>query len=146
MDQKINQVFQHFEQITLQQETGPGINDITYDVEKVVAESRINNGTAHITAIGSTGSMTTIEYEPGVIDDLKDAINRIAPQDAIYKHELAWHDGNGHSHVQAAIIGPSIVVPIRNGKLKLGTWQQIVVLNHDNHARKRLVEVTVTGS
>ncbi len=145
METKMNYVTLHHGQINIQQQTGPGINDITFDAEEIVKESKITNGTAHITAIGSTGSVSTIEYEPGVIDDLKDAINRIAPPDAIYKHELAWHDGNGHSHVQAAIIGPSIVVPIRDGRLKIGTWQQIVVFNHDNNSRKRLIEVTVTG-
>lgn len=134
-----------FDTIILHQETGPGINDISFDIDRIIKESQIKNGTAHVTAIGSTGSVTTIEYEPGVIEDLKDAINRIAPPDAQYKHELAWHDGNGHSHVQAAIIGPSIVVPVRDNKAQLGTWQQIVVINHDNHARKRIVEVMICG-
>lgn len=134
-----------FDTIILHQETGPGINDISFDVDRIIKESQIKNGTAHITAIGSTGSVTTIEYEPGVIEDLKDAVNRIAPPDARYQHELAWHDGNGHSHIQAAVIGPSIVVPVRGNKARLGTWQQIVVINHDNHARKRIVEVTISG-
>ena len=134
-----------FDAITLHQKTGPGINDISFDVEQIIKTSQIKNGSAHITAIGSTGSVTTIEYEPGVIEDLKDAINRIAPPDNQYQHELAWHDGNGHSHVQAAIIGPSIVVPVRDNTARLGTWQQIVVINHDNHARKRIVEVTISG-
>ena len=134
-----------FDTIILHQETGPGINDISFDVDQIIKTSQINNGSAHITAIGSTGSVTTIEYEPGVIEDLKDAVNRIAPPDAPYQHELAWHDGNGHSHIQAAVIGPSIVVPVRDNKARLGTWQQIVVINHDNHARKRIVEVTISG-
>jgi secondary thiamine-phosphate synthase enzyme len=134
-----------FDTIILHQETGTGINDISFDIDRIIKESQIKNGTVHVTAIGSTGSITTIEYEPGVIEDLKDAINRIAPPDAQYQHELAWHDGNGHSHVQAAIIGPSIVVPVRDNKARLGTWQQIVVINHDNHARKRIVEVTISG-
>ena len=134
-----------FNTLTLHQETGPGINDITPDITRMIAASGVQNGSAAITAVGSTGSVTTIEYEPGVIEDLQDAINRMAPPNAVYKHELAWHDGNGHSHVQAAIIGPSIIVPIRNNKLRLGTWQQIVVIKHDNHARKRIVEVTMTG-
>ena len=134
-----------FDTVILHQETGPGINDISFDVDRIIKTSQIKNGMAHVTAIGSTGSITTIEYESGVIEDLKDAINRIAPPDAQYQHELAWHDGNGHSHVQAAIIGPSIVVPVRDNKARLGTWQQIVVINHDNHARKRIVEVTVSG-
>ncbi|MCK5165374.1 MAG: secondary thiamine-phosphate synthase enzyme YjbQ [Desulfobacula sp.] len=134
-----------FNAITLHQNTGPGINDISFDVGQIIKTSQIKNGFAHITAIGSTGSVTTIEYEPGVIEDLKNAINRIAPPDNQYQHELAWHDGNGHSHVQAAIIGPSIVVPVRDNTARLGTWQQIVVINHDNHARKRIVEVTISG-
>lgn len=134
------------ESITLHQETGPAIDDITGMVHQIIQTSTVANGSAHITAVGSTGSITTIEFEPGVVEDLKDAVNRIAPPGAQYQHELAWHDGNGHSHVQAAVIGPSIVVPVRDGKPRLGTWQQIVVINHDNHARKRLVEVTVIGS
>ncbi len=134
-----------FKSISFHQETGPGINDISYEINQIIHQSKIQNGSVHITAVGSTGSITTIEYEPGVVQDLKNTINQIAPPDGNYQHELAWHDGNGHSHVQAAIIGPSIVVPLRSGKLKLGTWQQIVVINHDNHARKRNVEVTIIG-
>lgn len=135
-----------FDALNLHQESGPGINDITSEINRLVSLYEIQDGTAHLTVVGSTGSITTIEYEPGVVQDLKNAINRIAPPDAHYEHELAWHDGNGHSHVQAAIMGPSIVVPIRSGKTRLGTWQQIVVINHDNHARKRIVEVTIIGN
>jgi secondary thiamine-phosphate synthase enzyme len=96
--------------------------------------------------VGSTGSLTTIEFEPGVIEDLKRAINRLAPPGDEYEHEKAWHDGNGHSHVQAALLGPSIALPIRGGRLKLGTWQQVVAVNHDNGPRKRKIEVTVIGT
>ncbi len=134
-----------FETIAIHQETGPGMNDISYEVDQIVHQSNIQNGSVHITAVGSTGSITTIEYEPGVVQDLKNVINKIIPPNDDYQHELAWHDGNGHSHVQAAIIGPSIVVPLRSGKLRLGTWQQIVAINHDNHARKRIIEVTLIG-
>ena len=95
--------------------------------------------------IGSTGSITTIEYEPGVISDLKRAINRMAPPGEAYENEEAWHDGNGHSHVQAALIGPSIVIPIRNGSVSLGTWQQVVVINHDNRPRERTIDVSIVG-
>jgi secondary thiamine-phosphate synthase enzyme len=111
-----------------------------------VDKSGIQTGSLQATVIGSTGSITTIEYEPGVVEDLKKAIERIAPRDMQYAHELAWHDGNGHSHVQAAIMGPSAVFPVRRGKLALGTWQQAVVINHDNRARERKIEVTVMGS
>ncbi len=93
------------------------------------------NGQLSAVMVGSTGSLTTIEYEPGVVEDLKRAINLLAPPGIDYAHEAAWHDGNGHSHVQAALLGPSIVLPIRNGNLKTGTWQQLVAINHDNHPR-----------
>ena len=126
--------------------TGPDLADITGRLQTVVNSSRVSNGSLHATVIGSTGSLTTIEYEPGVIEDLKDAINRLAPPDIVYKHELAWHDGNGHSHVQAALLGPSLVIPVREGNLYLGTWQQAVVINHDNRPRSRNVEVTVVGT
>ena len=142
----MTQTHTFFDAITIHQNTGVSINDITNDAARILQASEIINGTAHITAVGSTGSITTIEYEPGVVADLADAITAIAPPGKTYQHELAWHDGNGHSHVQAAIIGPSIVVPVRDGRLGLGTWQQIVVINHDNHARKRIIEVTITGN
>ncbi len=90
--------------------------------------------------------MTTIEYEPGVVRDLMAAVNRLAPPDLEYEHEKAWHDGNGHSHVQAALLGPSIALPIRKGRLKMGTWQQVVAINHDNRPRQRSIEVTITGT
>ncbi len=125
--------------------TGTDICDITHQINRLVTESNIENGSLCATVIGSTGSLTTIEFEPGVVEDLKKAINRIAPPDLEYEHEKAWHDGNGHSHVQAALIGPSITLPIRNGCLKLGTWQQLVAINHDNRPRNRKIEVTITG-
>jgi len=126
--------------------TGTDICDITHQINRLVTESNIENGSLCATVIGSTGSLTTIEFEPGVVEDLKKAINRIAPPDLEYEHEKAWHDGNGHSHVQAALIGPSITLPIRNGCLKLGTWQQLVAINHDNRPRNRKIEVTITGT
>ncbi|NOR05751.1 MAG: YjbQ family protein [Deltaproteobacteria bacterium] len=134
------------DEIKISMETGPDLTDITGRLQAVVNSSRVSNGSLHATVIGSTGSLTTIEYEPGVIEDLKDAINRLAPSDLVYKHELAWHDGNGHSHVQAALLGPSLVIPVREGNLYLGTWQQAVVINHDNRPRSRKVAVTVVGT
>jgi secondary thiamine-phosphate synthase enzyme len=133
------------DEIKISMETGLDFLDITGRLQDVVNSSRVSNGSLHTTVIGSTGSLTTIEYEPGVIEDLKDAINRLAPPDLVYKHELAWHDGNGHSHVQAALLGPSLAIPVREGKLYLGTWQQAVVINHDNRPRSRKVAVTVVG-
>jgi secondary thiamine-phosphate synthase enzyme len=126
--------------------TGPDIQDITPELNNLVHHSRIAYGVLCANAVGSTGSLTTIEFEPGVVADLRDAVDRWAPKGMTYAHELAWHDGNGHSHVQAALMGPSINVAIRNNRLSLGTWQQVVVINHDNHARSRPIEVTIIGT
>ncbi len=136
---------QHAASLTVALGTGPDIRDITDELNGVIRESGIREGTLAACVVGSTGSLTTIEYEPGVVADLKAAIERLAPPDAYYAHEEAWHDGNGHSHVQAALLGPSIHLAVRDGRLRLGTWQQVVVINHDNRARQRPIEVTVTG-
>jgi secondary thiamine-phosphate synthase enzyme len=131
--------------IDIELNTGPDMCNITPEFENLISESKIQSGNLCATMVGSTGSITTIEYEPGVVEDLKRAINSLAPPGLDYEHEKAWHDGNGHSHVQAALLGPSIVLPVRNGKLKRGTWQQVVAVNHDNHPRTRTVEVTIIG-
>jgi secondary thiamine-phosphate synthase enzyme len=125
---------------------GPDMCDITSQLEGLIRESGIENGVLFAAVVGSTGSLTTIEYEPGVVQDLKKAINRLAPPGKAYEHEKAWHDGNGHSHVQAALLGPSLTLPVRSGHLQTGTWQQAVAINHDNRARKRTIEVTITGT
>lgn len=132
-------------QVIANLKVGPDLIDITDDIENIMLNSGIRNGSLNATVVGSTGSLTTIEYEPGVVMDLKRAIARLAPPEEKYEHEMAWHDGNGHSHVQAALLGPSVVLPVREGRLKLGTWQQVVAINHDNRARKRAIEVTVIG-
>ena len=124
---------------------GPDMTDITAQLRQLVRRSGISEGHLSATVVGSTGSLTTIEYEPGVIEDLKQAVNRMAPPGMEYEHEKAWHDGNGHSHVQAALVGPSLDLPIRDGELRLGTWQQAVAINHDNRPRRRTVEVTLFG-
>ncbi len=133
------------ESIQVSLKVGPDICDITYELAGLQNRSGVINGSLFATIIGSTGSITTIEFEPGVVEDLKQAIARLASPGAEYQHELAWHDGNGHSHVQAALLGPSISLPIRKGKLQLGTWQQVVAINHDNRARNRVIEVTIIG-
>ena len=127
-------------------ETGPDIVDITSNLNHLIGKSNVANGLLAASVVGSTGSLTTIEYEPGVVEDLKRAIEKLAPPGDVYEHEMAWHDGNGHSHVQAAMMGPSIALPIRKGRLGLGTWQQVVLINHDNKARRRRVEVTIVGA
>lgn len=124
---------------------GVDIVDITSQLQEAVNRSGVEDGQISASVAGSTGSLTTIEFEPGVIQDLKDAINRMAPEELDYAHEKAWHDGNGHSHVQAALLGPSLTIAVRGGRLALGTWQQAVSINHDNRPRKRRVEITVIG-
>ncbi|MFO7838345.1 MAG: secondary thiamine-phosphate synthase enzyme YjbQ [Desulfosalsimonadaceae bacterium] len=133
------------EQILVDLQTGVSIENITGSIRDIARRSGIVAGNVHICGIGSTGSVTTIEFEPGAIEDLRRAINRIAPPDIDYEHEKAWQDGNGHSHVQAAIIGPSVTLPVKNGDIVSGTWQQVVVINHDNRPRRRLVEICVSG-
>ena len=133
------------ETVDVSLDTGPDIQDITAGLSRCVEASGVRDGNLNATMTGSTGSLTTIEFEPGVVEDLKAAMIRMAPPDIPYAHELAWHDGNGHSHVQAAMMGPSVGVPIREGRLRLGTWQQVVAINHDNRSRRRSVEVTIVG-
>ena len=131
--------------IDIELKTGPDIYNITSELEHRIKTSNIESGNLCATMVGSTGSITTIEFEPGVVEDLKRAINTLAPPGLEYEHEKAWQDGNGHSHVQAALLGPSIVLPVRNGGLRRGTWQQVVAINHDNRPRTRTVEVTIIG-
>ena len=135
-----------YESIDVRLQTGPDISNITLELDQLISKSDIVIGSLCATMIGSTGSITTIEFEPGVVEDLKRAINRLAPPGLEYEHEKAWHDGNGHSHVQAALLGPSIALPVRNRRLKLGTWQQVIAINHDNRPRTRAIEVTITGA
>jgi secondary thiamine-phosphate synthase enzyme len=119
--------------------------DLTQDVALGVRDSGIRNGAVTLFVPGSTGALTTIEYETGVINDLKTAIDRIAPQNAYYEHNERWGDGNGYAHVRAALLGPSLHIPIVEGKMTLGTWQQIVLLDFDNRPRKRRVVMQVMG-
>jgi len=135
----------YFDQVNVQLKTGIDIVDISHELQRLIKKSKIINGTLNATVVGSTGSITTIEFEPGVVKDLKRAITALASPGLEYEHEKAWHDGNGHSHVQAALLGSSIALPVRDGRLALGTWQQVVVINHDNKPRKRNVEVTIVG-
>jgi len=123
------------------------ILNITPQVEKAVAESGVKIGLVHLFVEHSTAALTTIEYEPGVLADLKRALSVLAPDEEEYAHNSRWGDGNGRSHVKAALVGPSLTVPVENGQLLCGTWQQIVLLELDvNAGRKRTVVCTVTGS
>ncbi|MEW5761006.1 MAG: secondary thiamine-phosphate synthase enzyme YjbQ [Candidatus Thermoplasmatota archaeon] len=121
------------------------VRDITKDVEKKIRESKLSNGIVCIFVPGSTGALTTIEYEPGLLKDLPEALERLFPKGKKYFHDNTWHDGNGHSHIRASFIGPSITVPFRNSMLTLGTWQQIVFIELDNRARNRKLIVEIIG-
>ena len=121
------------------------IHDITTRASKFVSTSGVQEGTLTVFVPGSTAGVTTIEYEDGALDDLKVAIARLAPEGMHYAHDARWGDGNGFSHVRAAILGPSLVVPITRGRLTLGTWQQIILIDFDNRQRERSVVLQVTG-
>lgn len=133
------------ETLRVSTETGLDIVNISPLLDAIVGGRRVDTGVLTAFVAGSTASLTTIEFEPGVVEDLASAISRLAPRGAIYEHEKAWRDGNGHSHVQAAFLGPSVSIPVRNGKLATGVWQQVVLINHDIKPRERLVEVTLIG-
>jgi len=119
--------------------------DVTTDVSEAVASSGLASGTATVFVVGSTAAVTTIEYEPGLIKDFPAMLGRVAPKGIEYEHQKRWHDGNGHSHVKASLIGPSISIPFVDGKPVLGEWQQIVVLELDVRPRKRKVVVQIIG-
>jgi len=121
------------------------ILDITREVAKSVAETKFNNGIVTVFVPGSTGALSTIEYEPGLLKDLPNMLERIAPKNLMYEHEKRWHDGNGHSHVRASLIGPSLTVPFTNRKLTLGTWQQIIFIELDVRSRVRNLVLQIIG-
>ena len=121
------------------------IVDISRELEEWVLQSGIQDGTIMLFISGSTAALTTIEFESGVVNDLRKAIERIAPTDIPYEHDRRWGDGNGYSHVRAALLGPSLCIPIRGGRVLLGTWQQVVLLDFDNRPRRRTVTVQIMG-
>jgi len=119
--------------------------DLTEKLSNLVAKSGITNGNATIFVSGSTGSVTTIEFEPGLIHDFPEMLKRMAPKSLDYGHEKMWHDGNGHSHVKASLLGPSLTIPFIDSQLCLGTWQQIVFLELDTRSRNRDLILQVIG-
>ncbi len=135
----------YYDEINIKTRKETEIVDITDDVQNVVAKSKIKNGIACVFVSGSTGAVTTIEYEPGLMKDLPDALERIAPKDMYYKHHETWHDDNGHSHVRASLIGPSITVPVKDGEIVHGTWQQIVFIEFDTSPRNRKIVIQIVG-
>lgn len=133
---------------TIQVEThGEGeIVNLTPRVEQAITASGVQEGIASIFIVGSTAAITTIEYEPGILSDLRRALSVIAPDDIPYAHDAAWGDGNGRSHIKAAVVGPSVSIPVIEGRLACGTWQQIVLLELDVRSnRRRTIHVTVLG-
>ena len=121
------------------------IADITGMVRESVAASGVIQGQCIVFVGGSTAAITTMEYEPGLVEDMKRMLERIAPEGGDYRHNEKWHDGNGHSHIRASLIGPSLTLPILNGEMPLGTWQQIVLMDMDNRPRERTVMISITG-
>lgn len=121
------------------------IIDITDDIQKVVKKSGLTDGTVTAFVPGSTAGLTTIEYEPGLIRDVPELMEKLVPSNKSYHHDETWHDGNGFSHLRSAMIGPDITVPFSAGKLTLGTWQQVVFLEFDNRARSRTVVLQMIG-
>ena len=135
----------HYEEINIQTNGEVNIIDITSDVQKVISKSKIKDGIVCVFVPGSTGTVTTIEYEPGLMEDLPKALEKIAPKNIYYKHHETWHDDNGHSHVRASIMGPSITLPIKNGKMLHGTWQQLVFVEFDTRPRNRSIIIQILG-
>ena len=121
------------------------MQDLTGEVARVVRASGVRSGLVHIFNVGSTGAIGTIEFEPGLEKDLPAMLDRLLPPSRDYGHEQAWHDGNGHSHLQATMLGPSLTVPIKEGQMILGTWQQIFHLECDIKTRQRTIAITVIG-
>ncbi len=121
------------------------MHDLTGELQQIVEQSGIQRGIACLCNVGSTAALGTVEFEPGLEEDLPELLDRLIPPSREYGHERAWHDGNGHSHLQATLLGPSLTVPIEQGRLVLGTWQQVFLLECDVRSRQRSVAVTVIG-
>lgn len=132
-------------QLSLNTEGDGDIIDITRMVSEAVHESGVKNGVVTVFVPGATAALTTIEYEPGLLMDFPNMLERVAPKSLMYEHEKRWHDGNGHSHVRASLIGPSLTIPVVKGELTLGTWQQIVFLELDVHSRRRKLILQIMG-
>ena len=134
------------EEISVKTKGNCDVINITSQVSKAVAASGMNNGVVTLFNVGSTAGITTTEYEPGLVNyDIEAAFEKVAPQNARYEHEETWHDDNGHSHVRASLLGPSLSVPFVDGQLTLGTWQQIILVDFDTRARTRTVICQIMG-
>lgn len=133
-------------EITCKTRGDDDIVDLTGELQERVRESGVSTGQATCMVVGSTAALSTLEYEPGLVTrDISEALEGIAPRDGTYLHEETWHDDNGHSHVRACLIGPSLCLPVTRGQIPLGTWQQVVLLDFDTRPRERTVVVSVLG-
>lgn len=132
-------------EIRLQTKGFSEIHDITQEVAKIIEASGLSDGIACISVVGSTASITTIEFEPALSADFRDKLNEIAPEDKPTRHGDTWGDDNGFSHLRASLMGPGVSLPFSEGRLILGTWQQIVVVDHDNRPRDRRIHVQLVG-
>ena len=121
------------------------VKDITAEVQSIVSKSGIRQGLAHVFVVGSTASVSTIEYEPALVEDLRDELEQLVPSSQPSRHSRTWGDDNGFSHLRATLMGPGMTVPVAEGRLLLGTWQQIVVIDHDNRPRERKIHAQVLG-
>lgn len=121
------------------------IIDVTSEIERRISDAGISTGTVTVFVPGSTAGITTIEFESGVLSDLKAMWDRIVPKNLTYAHDRRWGDGNGYSHVRASMLGPSLTIPLMNGKLMLGTWQQLVLVDFDNRPRSRQIVLQIMG-
>jgi len=135
----------YYDEIKIQTNGEVDLIDITSDVQSIVSKSKINDGLVCVFVAGSTGAVTTIEFEPGLMKDLPRALEKIAPKGIHYDHHETWHDDNGHSHVRASLMSPSLTIPIKNGKILHGTWQQVVFVELDTRPRSRNLTVQIVG-
>ena len=135
----------HGRTITVSTEGYSDIINISGEVQSTVSASGISDGLVAVTVIGSTASVTTIEYEPALVEDMKELFEKIIPRDIRSRHSETWGDDNGFSHMRASLMGPGVTLPVVDGRVLIGTWQQIVVVDHDNRPRKRDVRIQVSG-
>lgn len=133
------------EGISIESKGDNDVINITPEVSEIVEKSGLKNGSVLVFVTGSTAGITTVEYEPGLVKDLDEVFDRLIPSGKEYHHNKRWGDGNGHSHIRASLLGPSLNVPFVNGKIVLGTWQQIVLIDFDNRSRSRKILVQVSG-
>jgi len=133
------------ERFSLSTNGGSEVLDITDAVTKILSKHKLQEGSLIVFVAGSTASVTTTEFEPGLRRDIPEVLNRLIPEKSRYHHDETWGDGNGHSHVRASIMSPSLTIPFSRGELLIGTWQQVVLVDHDNRPRERTIIVQLTG-